>query len=254
MTQPMPATLRKAAVLICSLDADSADELLDQMSEGQAERVRAAIMDLGEVDEAEQRTVMAEFLRGGPGKSSRVSGLQADPQPKLPAGEFPASEFADDENETTWDDAEQPFPASPFPTSPGHQATPATHERSPANNDSLSSERSSRVPQLSDFEDLAGLDDESLARLLQSVEPEITLLALAGAGQGMARRVLEPLNVRQSRALQRRMTQMGPMRLTDIDEAQQRMLRVAQRLIADGQVRPPVGIGKLSGGDYGEDH
>jgi flagellar motor switch protein FliG len=58
--------LRKAAILVASLDVAAADTLLDQLAPEQASRVRALAVDLGEIDAAEQRRVIDEFFRVGP--------------------------------------------------------------------------------------------------------------------------------------------------------------------------------------------
>lgn len=63
MTELSP-TIRKAAVLVLALDERTADALLDQMPAETAQRVRAAVMELGDVPAAEQEAVLAEFLRG----------------------------------------------------------------------------------------------------------------------------------------------------------------------------------------------
>lgn len=63
MAQLSPA-LRKAAILISSLDAPSADALLDQMSESDARKVRDAIMELNEFAPDEQERIIADFLGG----------------------------------------------------------------------------------------------------------------------------------------------------------------------------------------------
>lgn len=55
--------LRKAAILIGALDHRSADALLDQMPEEQAALVRSAVMELERVDDAEQQTVIQQFLQ-----------------------------------------------------------------------------------------------------------------------------------------------------------------------------------------------
>lgn len=60
----LPSSIRKAAVLILALDERTADVLLDQMPVETAQRVRLAIMELGDVPAAEQEAVLAEFLRG----------------------------------------------------------------------------------------------------------------------------------------------------------------------------------------------
>ena len=58
--------LRKAAILIASLDDARAGAILAQMSPEQAEAVRGARDELGPLDPAEQRRVIEEFFRIGP--------------------------------------------------------------------------------------------------------------------------------------------------------------------------------------------
>ena len=60
------SNLRKAAVLIRSLDADSATGLLAQLSSAEAARIRTAIRALGPIDPDEQADVLAEFRRTSP--------------------------------------------------------------------------------------------------------------------------------------------------------------------------------------------
>ena len=58
--------VRKAAILIASLDSRTADALLDQMPAEQADAVRAAIETLGNVTASEQQDTIEEFFRIGP--------------------------------------------------------------------------------------------------------------------------------------------------------------------------------------------
>jgi flagellar motor switch protein FliG len=58
-------SLRKAAILIRTLDADTAAGLLSQLSPVEAKEVRLAIQALGEVDDDERADVSAEFRRSG---------------------------------------------------------------------------------------------------------------------------------------------------------------------------------------------
>lgn len=60
------AGLRKAAILVACLDQNLADLLLDQMTPEQAQRVRNTVMDLGLIDESEQKRIIEEFFRVGP--------------------------------------------------------------------------------------------------------------------------------------------------------------------------------------------
>jgi flagellar motor switch protein FliG len=71
--------IRKAAILVASLDQRGADLLLEQMDERQARAVRDALVDLDEIDPAEQQRVIEEFFRFGsllPGKCP--SGIELD--------------------------------------------------------------------------------------------------------------------------------------------------------------------------------
>ena len=58
--------LRKAAVLVASLDQAAADALLEQLTPEQSRQVRQLVVDLGDVDQQEQHRVIEEFFRVGP--------------------------------------------------------------------------------------------------------------------------------------------------------------------------------------------
>jgi flagellar motor switch protein FliG len=60
------ASLHKAAVLVASLDVDTADLMLAQMPQEQAAAVRNEVLRLGELDPREQQAVIDEFFRIGP--------------------------------------------------------------------------------------------------------------------------------------------------------------------------------------------
>jgi len=72
-------TFRKAAILVASLTPQAADRLLDLFPEDQAQRLRQLMVDLGEVDPAEERQVLEEFLRVGPlVPQPQPSGIELD--------------------------------------------------------------------------------------------------------------------------------------------------------------------------------
>src|SRR6516165_2631777 len=58
--------LRKAAILVASLDTAAADAVLDQLSPDQARQVREIVVELEDVDQSEQRRVIDEFFHKGP--------------------------------------------------------------------------------------------------------------------------------------------------------------------------------------------
>ncbi len=58
--------IRKAAILVASLDRAAAEAMLEQLGPEQARRVRQTMVDLGPIDSREQRKVIEEFFRTGP--------------------------------------------------------------------------------------------------------------------------------------------------------------------------------------------
>ena len=58
--------IRKAAILVAGLDRTTADTLLEQMDVRLAQTVRDCILSMDDVDPAEERLVIEEFLRASP--------------------------------------------------------------------------------------------------------------------------------------------------------------------------------------------
>lgn len=85
------AGLRKVAIVVSSLDRESADLLLDQMPSEDAERVRHAVFELDAIDPKEQRQVLDEFLTAGTragrntGGDSRVLFGRVPKAPEVPS-------------------------------------------------------------------------------------------------------------------------------------------------------------------------
>ncbi len=71
--------LRKAAILVASLDTAAADAVLDQLTPEQARQVREIVVELDDIDQGEQRRVIDEFCQSeetkAPG-SVRRNGLE----------------------------------------------------------------------------------------------------------------------------------------------------------------------------------
>ncbi len=57
-------SLHRVALLVASLDRETADQLLDQLPEATAEEVRRAVLELGCIDPSEQHQVIREFIQG----------------------------------------------------------------------------------------------------------------------------------------------------------------------------------------------
>jgi flagellar motor switch protein FliG len=85
------SSLRKAAVLVRSMDADTAATLLTQLSPAEAAALRGAVRALGAVDAEEEADVLAEFRRNGKMAGSRtMPGVEL----KISAYEPPKKDFA----------------------------------------------------------------------------------------------------------------------------------------------------------------
>jgi flagellar motor switch protein FliG len=73
--------IRKAAVLVSSLDRRTADMVLEQMDRKEAQLVREAMVRLEAIDAREQQSIIEEFLRNGPKRPEPSSpGIELAPQ------------------------------------------------------------------------------------------------------------------------------------------------------------------------------
>jgi len=89
------------------------------------------------------------------------------------------------------------------------------------------------------FADLVRLDDASLAILLREADPSVLRLALAGAEPALLKRVLAYHPPREARRVQRSLEQLGPMRLSDVEEAQRQIATLARDLADDERLALP---------------
>lgn len=89
------------------------------------------------------------------------------------------------------------------------------------------------------FEDLARLDDDSLAAVLHAADTDWVQLALVGAPPEWIQRFLDLLPGSTARLIQRELNHLGPTRLSDVEEARQRLAALAERLAAQRRIRVP---------------
>jgi flagellar motor switch protein FliG len=88
-------------------------------------------------------------------------------------------------------------------------------------------EASQDVPR---FVELATLSDDALLHVLQHVPSEVVVLALAGAEASLVQRITRRLPKSQGEMLNRALSHLGPLRLDEIDVAQQELVRKALEL------------------------
>ena len=95
------------------------------------------------------------------------------------------------------------------------------------------------------FDDLVNMDDRGIRSILKEVNNEELTLALKTASEGMQNKILANLSERASEMIREDLEVMGPVRLADVEKAQQAVLRVAKKLESEGKIV----IGKSGGED-----
>jgi flagellar motor switch protein FliG len=86
------------------------------------------------------------------------------------------------------------------------------------------------------FEDLVTLDDRSVQRILREVENQDLVLALKGASQEVTSKIFNNMSKRASDMLQEDIQYLGPVRLRDVEEAQQRIVNIIRKLEDTGEI------------------
>ena len=86
------------------------------------------------------------------------------------------------------------------------------------------------------FEDLLLLDDRSIQRVLRDVEQADLQLALKGTNEEVQAAVFRNLSKRLAEMITEDMEFMGPVRMKDVEEAQQKIVNIIRRLEDGGEI------------------
>ena len=86
------------------------------------------------------------------------------------------------------------------------------------------------------FDNLILSDDKSLQTLLRNTDTEDLVLALKGADEPLREKLFSCMSTRAAANLVDEMEALGPVRLTDVQEAQKRVINVARRLSDEGTI------------------
>jgi flagellar motor switch protein FliG len=86
------------------------------------------------------------------------------------------------------------------------------------------------------FEDLLGVEDRGIMALLKEVNTQDLAMALKAASDELKAKFLRNMSSRAGEMLQEELDIMGPARLRDVEAAQQRIIQIAKRLEAEGQL------------------
>ncbi len=86
------------------------------------------------------------------------------------------------------------------------------------------------------FEDIVLLDSRSIQRVIRDVDPKDLQLALKVASEEVQATVFENMSKRMVETFKEDMEFMGPVRLRDVEDAQQRIVAVIRRLEESGEI------------------
>ena len=86
------------------------------------------------------------------------------------------------------------------------------------------------------FEDLTLLDDQAIQLTLRQVETDDLALALKTASDEVEEKILSNMSQRAAEMLQEDMEYMGPVRIREVEEAQQRIVNVVRELEESGEI------------------
>lgn len=86
------------------------------------------------------------------------------------------------------------------------------------------------------FDDIVLLDDRSIQRLLKEVETKDLSIALKAASEEVRAKIYSNVSERVAVMIKEEMEFMGPMRLSDVEAAQQKIVETVRQLEEEGQI------------------
>lgn len=86
------------------------------------------------------------------------------------------------------------------------------------------------------FDDLAYLDDRSMQLLLREIKSETLLYALKLVDENLKAKILKNMSRRAAQILQEDLEVMGPVRISDVETAQQEILKAARSMADKGEI------------------
>ncbi|MFC1745511.1 flagellar motor switch protein FliG [Candidatus Riflebacteria bacterium] len=90
--------------------------------------------------------------------------------------------------------------------------------------------------QLLVFEDIVLIDNRGIQKIIKQVDPKELTNALKGATDDVKEKFLSNMSVRAAKMIRDDMLYMGPVRIKDVEEAQQKIVNVIKQLEDEGEV------------------
>ncbi len=96
------------------------------------------------------------------------------------------------------------------------------------------------------FDDLVYVDDRGIQQIMRDVSNDELTISLRGASDEVKEKIFNNLSDRAAAMIGEDLEAMGPVRLSDVEKAQQNIVRIAKRLEDEGKI---VIAGRGGGGD-----
>jgi flagellar motor switch protein FliG len=86
------------------------------------------------------------------------------------------------------------------------------------------------------FDDLVKIDDRGIQMILKEISTEDLCLGLKTTTEEMKGKIFKNMSQRAAQIVKEEMQAKGPVRVSDVEKAQQNIVKVARRLEAEGKL------------------
>jgi flagellar motor switch protein FliG len=86
------------------------------------------------------------------------------------------------------------------------------------------------------FEDVTSLDSKSIQRVIKEVNPKDLVVALKGAAKPVVDVIMSNMSKRQQDTIHEEMEYLGPIRLSEVEEAQQKIVQAIRKLEESNEI------------------
>ena len=87
------------------------------------------------------------------------------------------------------------------------------------------------------FDNLLDMDDKNLGTLIRNIDGDILTRALKGVDESARNRILGCMSARAADGIRDEMESRGPMKMSEVLEAQKAMIQIARGLAKDGTIQ-----------------
>lgn len=91
------------------------------------------------------------------------------------------------------------------------------------------------------FDDIIGIDDRGVQTLLADVPNDVLVVALKGAESELREKLFNNMSKRQADIMRDDLEMGGPVKLSDVEDAQRQIIQIVRRLSEEGKVMLPGG-------------